>query len=126
MDFYTGKELLQKCHDENLPISEIMKIREMTNTHRDSECIAQKLETVLTIMKNAAHKPIEKPGKSIGGLIGGEARKVSDHEQERKSILYCLLYHLPCGYALCSRRFFRQVSACKSLLDDFPFCNTGA
>ena len=79
MDFYTGKELLQKCHDENLPISEIMKIREMTNTHHDAECIAQKLETVLTIMKNAAHKPIEKPGKSIGGLIGGEAKKVSDH-----------------------------------------------
>ena len=25
MDFYTGKELLQKCHSESLPISEIKK-----------------------------------------------------------------------------------------------------
>ena len=86
MDFYTGKELLQKCHDNSLPISEIMKIREMTNTHRDAECIALKLETVLTIMKNAANKPIENPGKSIGGLIGGEAKKVTDHALQGKNV----------------------------------------
>ena len=86
MDFYTGKELLQKCHDNSLPISEIMKIREMTNTHRDAECIALKLETVLTIMKNAANKPIENPGKSIGGLFGGEAKNVTDHALQGKNV----------------------------------------
>jgi L-serine dehydratase len=37
-------------------------------------------------MKNAAHKPIEKPIKSIGGLIGGEAKKVSDHAASGKNI----------------------------------------
>ena len=86
MDFFTGKELLQRCHENSLPISEIMKERETTNTHRDAECIDQKLKTVLTIMKNAAHKPIESPSKSIGGLIGGEAKKVTDHAVAGKSI----------------------------------------
>lgn len=33
MDFYTGQELIQKCHEKSLPISDIMKLREITNTH---------------------------------------------------------------------------------------------
>ena len=86
MDFYTGQELLKRCHEESLPISDIMKLREITNTHSTEEDVARKLETALTIMKNAAHKPIDKPDKSIGGLIGGEAKKVADHAVAGKSI----------------------------------------
>ena len=85
MDFYTGQELLKRCHEESLPISDIMKLREITNTHSTEEDVARKLETALTIMKNAAHKPIDKPDKSIGGLIGGEAKKVADHAVAGKS-----------------------------------------
>lgn len=86
MDFYTGQELLKRCHEESLPISDIMKLREIANTHLKEEDVARKLETALTIMKNAAHKPIDKPDKSIGGLIGGEAKKVADHAVAGKSI----------------------------------------
>ena len=91
MDFRNGQELLLRCHEESLPISDIMKLREMTNTHQSSDLIQTRLETVLRIMKQSARKPINKPGKSIGGLIGGEARKVSDHENNGKSICGPLL-----------------------------------
>ena len=30
MDFYSGKELLQKCQEKQFPISEIMRLREIT------------------------------------------------------------------------------------------------
>ena len=86
MDFYTGQELLNRCREESLPISDIMKLRETTNTHLTEEDVTKKLETALNIMKNAAHKPIENPIKSIGGLIGGEAKKVSDHAATGKNI----------------------------------------
>ena len=86
MDFLTGQELIQLCHETAHPISEIMKQREIANTHHDEATINSKLETVLSIMKNAAHKPIENPGKSIGGLIGGEAKKITDHALSEKSI----------------------------------------
>ena len=85
MDFYTGQELLKRCHEESLPISDIMKLREITNTHSTEEDVARKLETALTIMKNAAHKPIDKPDKSIGGLIGGEAKKIVEMRRGGKS-----------------------------------------
>lgn len=91
MDFLTGQELLERCHENALPISDIMKLREITNTHRDEPCIEQKLKTVLTIMKNATFKPLVQPTKSIGGLIGGEAKKVADHAVANKNI---------CGYVL--------------------------
>ncbi len=86
MDFRNGQELLMRCHEESLPISDIMKQREMTNTNQSSDLIQVKLETVLQIMKQSARKPINKPGKSIGGLIGGEARKVTRHLHEGYSI----------------------------------------
>lgn len=86
MDFYTGQELLKRCHEESLPISDIMKLRETSNTHFSAEDVEHKLETALTIMKNAAHKPIDSPNKSIGGLIGGESKKVSDHATSGKNI----------------------------------------
>ena len=42
---------------------------------------------VLGIMKDAAFSPIRQPVKSMGGLIGGEARKLSLHAQEKKRSL---------------------------------------
>ena len=91
MDFRNGQELLMRCHEEKLPISDIMKLREMTNTNQSNDLIQTKLETVLRIMESSARKPIAKPGKSIGGLIGGESRKVSDHARDGKSICGTML-----------------------------------
>ena len=79
MDFYNGKELLEKCQENMLPISDIMKLRETTTGSLSMEEVDAKLETALSIMKQSATKPLTTPGKSIGGLIGGEAKKVADH-----------------------------------------------
>lgn len=91
MDFFTGQELLEACKTEKLPISEIMKLREMTTGSLSSEQIDSKLQTVLSIMKNAATKPLTHPGKSIGGLIGGEAKKVNDHGKTAVSVCGSML-----------------------------------
>ena len=79
MDFYNGKELLEKCQENMLPISDIMKLRETTTGSLSMEEVDAKLETALSIMKQSATKPLTTPGKSIGGFIGGEAKKVADH-----------------------------------------------
>ena len=79
MDFYNGKDLIKRCQEECLPISAIMKLREITTGNTPSETVDEKLDTALSIMKKSTTKPIANPGKSIGGLIGGEAKKVSDH-----------------------------------------------
>ena len=72
---------------KNLPISEIMRIREIELGETASEIVNKKMTRVLGIMKDAAFSPIRQPVKSMGGLIGGEARKLSLHAQEKKRSL---------------------------------------
>ncbi len=79
MDFYNGKDLLKKCQELNTPISDIMKLRETTIGSLSIEEVDAKLKKTLSIMKQSATKPLANPGKSIGGLIGGEAKLVADH-----------------------------------------------
>ena len=75
MDFRNGKELLDLCREHNLLISEVMREREITCGNMTNEQINARLKEILTIMKNAAHTPLDTPTRSIGGLIGGEAKK---------------------------------------------------
>ncbi len=84
MDFKNANELLALCEEKNLPISEIMRIREIELGETASEIVNKKMTRVLGIMKDAAFSPIRQPVKSMGGLIGGEARKLSLHAQEKK------------------------------------------
>lgn len=81
MDFYNGKDLIQKCKEENLPISSIMELREITSGTLTKDEVDEKINTALSIMKKSAKKPLENPQKSIGGLIGGEAQKISLHRE---------------------------------------------
>ena len=81
MDFKNANELLTLCEEKNLPISEIMRLREIELGETTAETVKERMSRVLDIMKDAARSPIEKPVKSMGGLIGGEARKLSIHAQ---------------------------------------------
>lgn len=76
MDFISATELLQLCARENRPISDIMKARELLSTGIDEEELFEKLRTVLTIFAQSAKAPVAHPGASMGGLIGGEAKKL--------------------------------------------------
>lgn len=86
MDFISGETLLEICRKEQKPISEIMRQREITCGSLTEQQVTEKLKEVLRIMKEGVKEPLEHPKKSIGGLIGGEAKLVSDHEKEADSI----------------------------------------
>ena len=79
MDFKNAKELLILCEEQNLPISEIMRQREIQVGERDVAETDKKMARVLEIMKEAAFSPIQHPIRSMGGLIGGESKKLSEH-----------------------------------------------
>ena len=91
MDFYNGKDLLKKCQEMNAPISDIMKLRETTAGTLSIEEVNAKLQKVLSIMRQAATKPLVSPGKSIGGLIGGEAKQVADHGKTSECVTGSML-----------------------------------
>lgn len=72
MDFKNAKELLELCQNQNLPISEIMLRREMTEGEMPEEEASRRMARALAIMKESVHTPIQTPVRSMGGLIGAK------------------------------------------------------
>ncbi len=86
MDFKNAKELLALCQKKKLPISEVMRQREILLGETTAEIVDQRMDRVLEIMKDAAFSPIKEPVISMGGLIGGEARKLCEFHDLGKSL----------------------------------------
>ena len=83
-EFKNAKELLALCSEKDLPISEIMRQREIIIGEMQEQEVNARMTHVLEIMKEAAFSPVENPIKSMGGLIGGEAQKISEHFESGK------------------------------------------
>jgi len=79
MDFENGEELLECCRTNNCLISDVMRNREIETGHASEQEVAEKLQKVYEIMCSSIEEPLNRPQKSIGGLIGGEARSIMDH-----------------------------------------------
>lgn len=97
MDFNNAKGLLELCDNNNLPISEVMKIREFEEGISSKEEIKNKMKRVLEIMRDSATMPVNTPIKSMGGLIGGEAGKLNKYREKsiggvllNKAIMYAM------------------------------------
>lgn len=78
MDFRNGKELLALCQEQEMKISQVMLARECALGEIDADDVLTRLSGSLEIMKKAAHGPIANPVRSLGGLIGGEGKKITD------------------------------------------------
>ncbi len=86
MDFKNGAELLDLCSQYSCSISQIMRRRECELGETTQDVLQAKMERILSIMKESATSPIKSPRKSIGGLIGGEARLLNEHRTAGKAI----------------------------------------
>lgn len=86
MDFKKAAELLSLCKEYDKPISQIMMDRECEITEKPLDEIRSRMAVSLQIMKDATKEAINQPSQSMGGLIGGESRKLSDLQSSGKNI----------------------------------------
>ena len=91
MDFKKAAELLCLCKEYDKPISQIMMDRECEMTEKPLDEIRSRMAVSLQIMKDATKEAINQPSQSMGGLIGGESRKLSDLQSSGKNIAGNLL-----------------------------------
>ncbi|MBR5516730.1 MAG: L-serine ammonia-lyase, iron-sulfur-dependent, subunit alpha [Firmicutes bacterium] len=89
MDFINGESLLALCAKENKKISEVMLEREIALGETTKEAVYKKLAYSISIMKNATTNPIKSPQKSIGGLLGGEAKAIHDDALKPNAMPLC-------------------------------------
>lgn len=86
MDFKSAKELLALCAQEQQPISEIMRRRECELGETTRDIVDYRMARALEIMRDSATRPLKDPVRSMGGLIGGEAKQLSAHAAKGKTI----------------------------------------
>lgn len=91
MDFKNAAELQSLCTREHLKISDVMKRRECSLGETTEDAVCCRMKRVLEIMKESTTLALKDPRKSMGGLIGGEAKKLNAHYNQGKDI---------CGTAL--------------------------
>ena len=91
MDFKKAAELLSLCKEYDKPISQIMMDRECEMTEKPLDEIRSRMAVSLQIMKDATKEAINQPSQSMGCLIGGESRKLSDLQSSGKNIAGNLL-----------------------------------
>ena len=99
MDFKNASELLALCAQQQLPISEIMRRRECELGESTRDEVTHRMTHALEIMRASAMTPLKTPVKSMGGLIGGEAKKLAQHDAKGRSICGDVL-HKAAQYAM--------------------------
>lgn len=73
--FDDGAQLLDACEELGLSIGGVMELRERRLT--GDERAEASMRRVIEVMREETSSPIERPARSLGGFIGGEARAVS-------------------------------------------------
>lgn len=86
MEFKNANELLALCRQEGCPISEIMRRRECILGETTVDAVTRCMSRVLEIMRESATIPLTSPIRSMGGLIGGEAKHLAAHAAKKKDI----------------------------------------
>lgn len=86
MNFINGTQLLEYCTKEEKKISEAMFEREVYDLEQDAETVRKRMGKAWSIMKASAARPMEEDIVSMGGMIGGESKKLHTLRQEGNNI----------------------------------------
>lgn len=86
MNFTNGQQLLELCDQNNLPISQIMLSRETKYLEQDTVEVNQKMHHVYSIMKHAIRRALTEDLIGMGGMIGGESKRLNELRMEGKNI----------------------------------------
>lgn len=86
MNFVNGAQLLEYCEKEQKKISEAMYEREITQLEKDPEKTKKKMEKAYSIMRAAVKKPMNEDIVSMGGMIGGESKKLHSLREQGNNI----------------------------------------
>lgn len=86
MDFKNASQLLDLCNAHQLPISAVMKRRECEEGETEESAVMQRMHRAWDIMKHSAYEAVRNPGKSMGGLIGGEAASLGEQIRSQSAV----------------------------------------
>ncbi len=84
--FNTGAELLDLCQAHDLSISEVMINRECEMKEKSADEVLAAMNEAFEVMKEAIESGLNEHIKSVGGLIGGGAYKLSVYSKKNEPL----------------------------------------
>ena len=82
----TAAKLLEVSRQLGLSLPEVMLRRERELNETPPEVVYEKLRVAYGIMRQAVEESLREPHKTMGGLIGGEARKLAEYRAAGKNL----------------------------------------
>ena len=82
-DFRNTEELLRLCSENDMPISEVMIQREIQLGGLPRDSIMYLVDKNLRVMNTSLERAVSDPVRSMGGMIGGQAQKLSRLEESK-------------------------------------------
>ena len=86
MNFENAKELIMQCQEQQIKISEAMLRREVILFNVQKDEAISRMAASYAIMKKAIRSALEENLQSMGGLIGGESKKIYQKTREKGSV----------------------------------------
>ncbi len=81
-DFTSGETLLSICKEEDLPISEVMQLRELDFGELDRAKLREEMRLNLETMRAALKKGLEEEHESVSGLSGKDAQRLLSYAED--------------------------------------------
>ena len=85
MNYNYFSEIVKKAEEENCKISQVIKSWEEEKQEKNIDDIISVMKIQWDVMKEAMRKGLENPQKSMGGLIGGEGRKIISYMEKNNN-----------------------------------------
>ena len=80
-DFKSAKRLLDICGSTGMSISEVMLERELELSGMSRKNLLEKIDGCLRVMESSTNRGLDEPVRSMGGLIGGESRRMRNLDE---------------------------------------------
>ena len=106
--FKNAEELLELTTQRGCRVSDIVLARECALTQKKPEEVYARLRAYLGVMREAAEAAREVALPTRGGLISGDAKKLSDYAKAGRTV---------CGNALVTAVVIGDVAAVKAAVD---------
>ncbi|MDK2824060.1 MAG: L-serine dehydratase [Clostridia bacterium] len=84
--FRSVKELIHEAEKRSIKLSAVIKEMEVEVQEYSLEQIEQRMLEQWYVMKESAHIGLKEPKKSMGGLIGGEGKKLNEYRRGTKTL----------------------------------------
>lgn len=84
--YISGADLLKLARSKGVKISEIVIEEEINETETDRETILNRMRKHYRVMRESAEHCLDREVKSVGGIIGGDAKKLNAYSKTDQSL----------------------------------------